>query len=113
MGLKSEENLEFLMSMEATIDETSHSISSGVDSLLLRLKGRRADQVRSKMVELGKISAGGSFIQNTNGQFEPTGVMEELDMLLEKDTSGVDVLALGEKDIFYDRSSQGLYLRKL
>ena len=65
------------------------------------------------MVELGKISAGGSFIQNANGQFEPTGVMEELDMLLEKDTSGVDVLALGEKDIFYDRSSQGLYLRKL
>ena len=39
--------------------------------------------------------------------------MEELDMLLEKDTSGEDVLALGVKDIFYDRCSQGLYLRKL
>ena len=95
------------------MDETSNAISSGVDSLLLRLKGRQADQVRPEMVELGKISAGGSFIQNANGQFEPTGVMEELDMLLEKDTSGVDVLALGEKDIFYDRSSPGLYLRKL
>ena len=69
MGLKSEVNLEFFMSMEAIIDKTSHSISSGVNSLLLRLKGRQADQVRQEMVKPGKRSAGSFFVQYADGHY--------------------------------------------
>ena len=70
-----------------------------------RLKGRQADQVRPEMVKLGNRSAGSFFIQYADGQYEWAEMTEELDMLLEQNTSGVDVL--GDKDIFYVKFKDG------
>ena len=126
MSLSSNENMQFLRSKEAIIDKTLDSVSCGIDSIFLlytdgsfahsshiprqlysRLEGRQADHVRPEIVKLGKRSAESFFIQYADGQYEWADMEEELDRLLEQNTSGVDVLALGEGDSFFVKFKDG------
>ena len=71
------------------------------------LKGRQAEQVGPEIVKLGKRSAGSFFIQYADGQYEWAELTEELDMLLKKNSRGVEVLALGDENIFYVKFKDG------
>jgi len=79
-------------------------IPKGLDNAL---KGRQSWLPRPEIITIGLRSYNSYFIQFYDGQKKWCDVPDELHDHLENDTSGVDVIALGDDDNYYVRFRDG------